>query len=517
MNANTDLTVEAADQAQVIDFLSDPASHPDADNVRRIDTHAAIVFLAGSDAYKIKRAVTYPFLDFSTLEKRRLACVHEIEVNQANAPQIYNRAIAITREPDGTLMIGGNGTIVEWAVHMNRFDESRTLDRVIQDGPLQDTVVDALAHEMVRAHARAPLRDAGPWIADLRRYVDQNAEAFAHNVELFPVPRAAWLAERAKTAHRQISPLLEARGSDGHTRLCHGDAHLGNIVLIGSEPVLFDAIEFDDVIATADVLYDLAFLLMDLWERGHIHEANRTLNRYLTESRCADHYDGLAALPFFLMMRASIRAKVAASRRDFCAMPERETVTSQAKAYFSAACDFLSEKSPRLVAVGGLSGSGKSTLAARLAALVGRAPGAVVLRSDVMRKHLFGVDEKDRLPPQAYSAAASRMVYDHIGETAERILKTGHSVIADAVFAGRKQRDAIADIGRRVPFTGLWLDAPVDVLKARVDARINDASDADEAVVELQTAIDVGEMSWPRIDGSGTPERVLKQAENFLH
>lgn len=518
MRTGPDTDVAAESQAAVIDFLADPDNYPDAGSVERIDTHAAIVFLAGSSAYKIKRAVTYPFLDFSTLEKRRRACLHEIEVNQANAPQVYERAVPVTREADGRLKIDGSGEIVEWAVRMARFDETRTLDLIIEAGPLPDALIDALAHEMVRAHARAPIRDAGPWIADLRRYVDQNAEAFARHPDLFPADRATELAEASVAAYAGIRALLESRGAAGHVRLCHGDAHLGNIALIGGQPVLFDAIEFDDVIATADVLYDLAFLLMDLWERGHVDEANRTFNRYLVESRCSDHYDGLPALPFFLMMRAAIRAKVTASRRKFSAGQDRRTVTSQAEAYFSAACAFLDDKAPRLVAVGGLSGSGKSTIAARIAARVGRAPGAVVLRSDVMRKHLFGVAETDRLPPQAYSADASRTVYRELCETAARILKTGHAVIADAVFARAGQRDAIADIGRAsgVPLTGLWLDAPTDTLKARVGTRISDASDADSAVVERQAAFDLGDMPWRRVDASGTPEQVLAQLKDGI-
>jgi len=519
MGTDPDINAKADPQAEVIAFLSDAGNSPRADAVKRIDTHAAIVFLAGPDAWKIKRAVKYPFLDFSTLEKRRQACAHEIEVNRANAPQIYLDAVPVTRRPDGSLEIGGGGEIVEWAVHMTRFDETRTLDRVIEAGPLADTLIDALAHQMVQAHARAPVQDAGPWIADLRNYVDQNAEAFAQYPDLFPAGRAAGLTKASIAAFDRIRPLLEARGRAGHVRLCHGDAHLGNIVLVGDQPVLFDAIEFDDVIATADMLYDLAFLLMDLCERGHLHEANRTLNRYLIESRCADHYDGLAALPFFLMMRAAIRAKVTASRLEFCTDAARAGLVAQVEAYFSAACDFVAPKEPRLIAVGGLSGTGKSTLAAGIADAVGRAPGAVVLRSDIMRKQLAGVGETDRLPEEAYSVAASHAVYEELYRTAARILETGHSVIADAVFARQGERDAIAEVGRTAgaPFTGLWLDAPLHVLTARVGARTGDASDADEEVVRRQAGYDLGDMTWTRVDASGVPDEALEQARRILH
>jgi aminoglycoside phosphotransferase family enzyme/predicted kinase len=518
MAPDPDINAKAGPQADVIAFLSDPASFPGADTVKRIDTHAAIVFLAGPAAYKIKRAVKYPFLDFSTLERRRLACEHEIEVNRANAPQIYLGAVPLTRRPDGSLEIAGDGEIVEWTVHMNRFDETRTLDRVIGAGPLPDNLIDALAHQMAQAHARAPVQDAGPWIADLRNYVDQNAEAFSQYPDLFPSGQADDLSAASIAAFDRIRPLLEARGLAGHVRLCHGDAHLGNIVLIGEQPVLFDAIEFDDVIATADVLYDLAFLLMDLCERGHLHEANRTLNRYLVESRSPDHNDGLAALPFFLMMRAAIRAKVTASRLEFSAAAACPDLAAQVGAYFSAARGFLSPKAPRLIAVGGLSGTGKSTLAAGIAAGIGRAPGAVVLRSDIMRKQLAGVGETDRLPADAYSLAASDAVYEEIYRTAARILATGHSVIADAVFARQGEREAIAETGRSagIPFTGLWLDAPLHVLTARVGARTGDASDADEDVVRRQMEYDLGEMTWQTIDASGPSDRAIAEARHRL-
>lgn len=506
------------EQAEVIAFLGNPASHPGAGKVKRIDTHAAIIFLAGRTAYKIKRAVTYPFLDFSSLEKRKAACEHEIEVNAANAPQIYDRVVAITRRGKDGLEIDGAGEPVEWAVRMRRFDETKTLDKIIEAGPLPDRLIDALAHALVQAHARAPVRDAGAWIDDLFRYVKQNAEAFADHGNLFPAGRAEYLTGRSVAIYRTIRPLLEKRGKSGHVRLCHGDAHLGNIVLIENEPVLFDAIEFDDVIATADVLYDLAFLLMDLWERGHLNEANRTLNRYLVESGCADHYDGLAAMPFFLMMRAAIRSKVTASRREFYSGRKREDLEAQALAYFDAAVGFLDERKPVLVAVGGLSGTGKTTIAAQIAATIGRAPGAIILRSDIFRKRLAGVGEFDRLPDSAYAKEASNAVYGAISKASARILNAGHSVVADAVFADPAERESIERIADEsgVRFFGLWLNAPTDVLLARVGKRRGDASDADRDVVIRQAGYDPGEISWTWIDASGSMDESVENASKAL-
>ena len=520
-------------QVEVIAFLSDPHKHSQANTIQRIDTHAAMVFLIGPLACKIKRAVAYPFLDFSTLEKRRLACAHEIKVNQANAPQIYIGAVAITRQRDNQLEIDGSGEVVEWAVLMNRFDENLTLDKVVENGPISDELANRLACEMVRIQAQAPLRPATPWIADLARYINDNSKAFARHADIFPTAQAAGLEKASLIACQQIKPLLERRGSAGHVRLCHGDAHLGNIVLIDGQPVFFDAIEFSDVIATADVLYDLAFLLMDLWHRGHAHESNVVFNRYLSECRAkdpqakspqakdpdaSDHYQGLAALPFFLMMRAAIRAKVTIARREFCPKDQHTDISAQAQAYFVTACDFLNDTPPRLVAVGGLSGSGKSTVAAHIAASIGRAPGAVVLRSDVMRKQLFGLCETQSLPQEGYCEATSQIVYEQLYETAAEILATGHSVIVDAVFARETERDMIAQIAQSadVAFQGVWLEAPQEVLIERVSTRQNDASDADETVVRKQTSFDLGAIVWARINAASQPDDVVAKVKSIL-
>jgi len=508
MNADADFNQTPDPQADVIAYLSDPLTYDGVDKVDRVDTHAAMVFLAGTRAYKLKRAVAYPFMDFSTLAKRRAACLHEIEVNRANAPQIYLNAVPVTCDAKGVLSIDGSGDVVDWVVRMARFDETRTLDRIAEKNPLAESLINALAHEMVQVHQRAPRRKAGPWITDLMTYVDQNAIAFGEHADLFPPDRAKWLIETSKKVHHQIAPLLAARGKAGHIRLCHGDAHLGNIALIDDRPVFFDAIEFDDTIATNDVLYDLAFLLMDLWDRGQFDQANRALNRYLVESRCADHYDGLAALPFFLMLRAAIRAKVTAARRLYAEGAKRAALEREARTYFDAACSFLDDGEPRLVAVGGLSGTGKSTAAAAVAAQIGRAPGAVVLRSDVIRKELLNVPETQHLPSAAYGIEAASAVYEQLCVLAARVLETGHSVVADAVFSTPAERQAIAAVAEAAGcgFAGFWLHAPEEVLAARVTARTGDASDADAEVVRFQSTIELGDMTWTQVDASGPSE-----------
>ena len=501
------------EQKAVIDFLGSPASHGGAP-VTRIDTHAAAVFLAGERALKIKRAVRFPFLDYSTLEKRKAACEAEIAVNRPYAPAIYRGVVAITRAPDGWLAIDGASEPVEWAVEMARFDETQTLDHLAEAGRIDDALADALARAVARAHVAAPVvKDAG-FADQLAEIVAQNETELRARPDLFPGQALRALGDATRSAFERVRPLLQARERAGFVRRCHGDLHLGNIVLIDGEPVLFDAIEFDPAIATGDVLYDLAFLLMDLIERGLRLPANIVLNRYLMETRRAEDLDALAALPLFLSMRAAIRAKVTAARP--APAGARAGIEQSAREYFALAEKLLAGPRPRLVAVGGLSGTGKSLLARALAADILPAPGAVLLRSDVERKALFGVAETERLPQSAYAPEVTARVYSALADKAARVLAAGHSAVVDAVFAGKSERAAIAQAAGTAPFQGLYLTADLGLRLARVGARKGDASDADAAVARAQEQYDLGAIDWHKVDASGTPDETLARAQAGL-
>lgn len=507
-------------QNSVFQYFEGMASGgPETSDFDRIDTHANVIFLAGGLAYKIKRAVKYPFLDYSTLALREDACKAEITFNQANAPRIYREAVPVTRDADGRLALGGAGETVEWVVVMNRFERQGELDILAGEAPFSNALSDKLARMMVAAHEAAPERSGPGFFDELTSYVDQNDAAFHEHPDLFPVEEVRHLTEQSRQVLASLRELILKRGEMGLIRRCHGDAHLRNIVLIDDEPVLFDAVEFSDAIATGDVLYDLAFLLMDLWERGQSRSANRVFNRYLDLSLLDTHAEGLAALPFFLMMRAAIRSKIAASAALAQSEPaQRDAQKTLARTYFGFAQSFLEPSRPDLIAIGGLSGTGKTTLAYELAPDIGRAPGARVLRTDVMRKRLLDIPEHEPAPQNAYTKEASDQVYAEIDHAIQTVLAAGHSAIFDAVFASENERDKIRKIAASVEagFTGLWLTAPGDTLKDRVSHRSGDASDATTAVVDRQLGYDIGDMSWAEIDASQSPEQTADLAREEL-
>jgi aminoglycoside phosphotransferase family enzyme/predicted kinase len=509
----TPQTADSHMQEKVFAFLADPVAHPE---VRRIDTHAASVFLESDRVLKIKRAVHFPYLDYSTLAKRKAACEEEIKVSRRFAPQIYRRVVAITQRPDGSLNIDGDGTPVEFAVEMARFDERQTMDRLAEAAPPDLDLVCAIADAIAASHAVAAPALAAPWIESILPMIADNTEAF-RAAACFPTTEIDRIDEASRSTFSAVRSLLERRGALGFVRRCHGDLHLANIVLIEGKPVLFDAIEFDTLIASVDVLYDLAFPMMDFIQRERRAAANSLFNRYLSTTP-GDNINALAALPLFMSLRAAIRAKVLLDRIGQAPNDKAVAMQQQTRSYFELAHRVIHPSAPTLVAVGGLSGTGKSVLARALAPDVMPQPGAVVFRTDLLRKELFKVREGNRLPESAYRPEITEKVYEMIAKRAERILSQGHSVVVDAVFARESERAGINDVAKRlsIRLVGLFLVTDLATRLARVSRRKNDASDATPEIARLQDKYDLGAIDWTVIDASGTPEQTLKRCQTHF-
>jgi len=504
------------DQSAIVDFLAAPSTH-EGKPVERIDTHASIVFLTGARAYKLKRAVRFDYLDFSTSARRRALCEAEVRLNRRTAPALYRGVLPIMRQPDGSYALGGHGTPVDWVVEMTRFPQDALLDRLATGGQLALELMPLLSSAIAKFHKLAESRTDHGGKAGMSWVIEGNAAGFAEFGHTILDPELSHRAtENSRRELERLGDTLERRRELGFVRQCHGDLHLRNIVLLDGQPTLFDGVEFNDEISCIDVLYDLAFLLMDLWRRRLPRHANVVWNRYLTDT---DDVSGLALLPLFLSCRAAVRAKTSATAAGLQPdMERRRELHETAREYLAMAERLLRPPRASLIAVGGLSGSGKSTLALALATIVGAVPGAMVLRSDEIRKRLCGGPLLERLGPEGYSSQISERVYATLAGRAASIVGAGYSTIVDAVYAQAADRQAIerAAAGASVPFIGLWLDAPESMLIGRTEQRTNDPSDADAAVVRMQRTQGTGDIRWHRLDATVSAAAVFESATSYL-
>ncbi|HEY7610769.1 MAG TPA: AAA family ATPase [Alphaproteobacteria bacterium] len=501
----------AADQAEIVAFLARPAAHGVAGPVERVDTHISHVFLAGDRALKLKRAVKLPYLDFSTPEKRRAACEAELAVNRRTAPELYLAVTPVVRRADGALAVGGEGAPLDWLVVMRRFDQANLYDKMAERGALGADQVAAAVEMIARFHDAAELVAGGAGI--IRRIMEGNVESVARSAVPRPLApaRADALHAACRARFRALEPLLDRRGAEGRIRDGHGDLHLRNICLVGGKPLLFDAIEFDPAFRRIDVFYDFAFLLMDLLHRRLAPHANSALAAYVGAT---GDIEGVATLPLFLAVRAIIRGHITAMMA--AADGGGEALWAEAGAYFDLAEAALAPPPPVLLAIGGLSGTGKSTLGRAIAPRLGAMPGALMLRSDVVRKRLAGVPAEQRLPESCYTPEWSERVYAELLRLAGVALGGGHSVIVDAVSGHAEQRAALEAAAQRAGalFLGIWLEAPRAVREARIGGRIGgriaDASDADLEVARRQQEPDPASLAWRRLDAAGELPRTLE-------
>ncbi len=479
------------DQADLVAFLADPASHGGA-NVRRVDTHLSHVFITETRAYKLKRAVDLGFVDYSTRDRRRWFCRQELAVNQAWAARLY-LAVEPVRRGNGGFTIGdGADPVVDWLVVMRPFPARDQADRLLDRGELGRDELRGFADRLAALHREGEAGTAAPdWP---RAVLDQLGRDLGERGR-------PWHGAAVDTYGHHAARVAQRAGRPGRVRRCHGDLHLANLCRLDGALIGFDALEFDDRLSVIDTLYDLAFPVMDLTARGAPGLACLTLSRYTAWLDDADRAD-LGLLGLYGSLRAAIRSLVTG-------LSGRDDLSSL---YLDAARAFLAPpgRPPRLVAIGGYPAAGKSTLALELAPGLAPAPGAVILRNDEIRKITFGTAPERSLPADAYTQATNQTVRDRVRRAATALLAAGRDVILDATFTGAADRSGLAALAQAqgADFRPRWLDVPAETLRARISARSGDASDADLAVLERMLEVPPP-ADWPMVTGPADAERHL--------
>ncbi|MBE9126190.1 MULTISPECIES: AAA family ATPase [unclassified Coleofasciculus] len=462
--------------------------HPVKTPIELMQTHVSYVFLTGDYAYKVKKPVNFGFLDFSTLERRQHFCQEELRLNQPYAPEIYLEVLPIT-QTDSKLVLAGEGEPVEYALKMSQFPQDTLLVNLFEQSQLTEAHMEELGRVVAQFHAQAPSNDyirSFGTVDKVREALDENYKQT--NKYIGSVQTQQQYEETQEFSDRffkQRQELLSARREKGAIRECHGDLHLRNICLWHDKIQLFDRIEFNEPFRFVDVMYDVAFAVMDLDARGCKNLGNAFLNTYVEQT---GDWEGLQVLPLYLSRQAYVRAKVTSFLLDDPEVPEdaKQEAAATAADYYRLAWEYTKTNQGRLMIMSGLSGSGKSTVARRLA----RHLGAIHLRSDAVRKHLAGISLDQQGGDEIYTPEMNQRTYDRLLELGIMLASQGFAVILDAKYDRQALRkEAIAQAqAHQLPLQILHCIAPVEVLCDRLSSRTGDVSDATANLLEKQRA-----------------------------
>lgn len=498
--------------------------------VKHLQTHISHVFLTGEYAYKVKKPLKFEFLDFSTLERRRLACEEELRINRRLAPDLYLGVVPIT----GTMaypQVEGAGVPIEYAVKMREFRQDDLLDRVLQRGALTSLIVDAVAHQVAEFHRRLSTESPPEGCGTSEKIAAAALQNISSLIEHLRDPQdlerldrlRAWTAEQSAL----LGPTFDRRREYGFVRECHGDLHLGNLALFVGSVRIFDGIDFNPDLRWVDVMNEVAFLAMDLAFRRRRDFAYRFLNQYL---ELTGDYEGVDVLRYYLVYRAMVRAKVEAIRahQPDVSVRQRDTLMAKSRDHLNWANEVIALWRPTMILLHGFSGSGKTTRSMTLLETI----GAIRIRSDVERKRLHGVSRSEHQQQAVarglYSASITEQTYGRLADLAAKIVAAGFPVIVDATFLDRERRDQFRRLAKKlqIPFVIADFLADINTLRDRVTNRSlrgRDASDAGLAVLEHQLShhvpFDEDELSEvvPFDTEQMTAKDVMKEAHHLLN
>lgn len=466
---------------------ADAFDHP-VESIQIVETHISWLILTGEYAYKIKKPVNFGFLDFSTLAQRRLYCEEEIRLNRRLAGEIYLSVAAIVGSVENP-KIYGEGEVLEYAVKMRQFPGEQLLSDLAERGELGIDIIDQLGITLAHFHENVARSGQDATYGDsliIKEWFDENfAQIIPWIINDNDLQQLNHLQQWGENQWQIHSALMAQRKQQGHVRECHGDLHLGNITMINPVAVPFDCIEFNPHIRWIDTINEMAFLLMDLHRYGYDQLAYRLLNQYL---QLTGDYESVALLPYYLVYRALVRAKVSILRLQQCTESEKQDIEKNFSHYLNLAEQFTQTRKPLLLITHGFSGSGKSTFAKRLAEEL----HALQIRSDIERKRLYGFTAEAKtdcgITEGMYSEWATFKTYQHLINLVKPVIEAGITVILDAAFLASWQRGMFRRVAGSLGVPMLILDftASTETLIARLQQRTNDASEANVAVLRHQ-------------------------------
>jgi aminoglycoside phosphotransferase family enzyme/predicted kinase len=460
--------------------------HPVTEPIELIQTHISYVLLTGEVVYKLKKPVNFGFLDFSTLEKREHFCHEELRLNQRGAAELYLGVEQITQTGE-TFQFGGTGEPVEYVVKMVQFPQETLLSAMFDRGELTKQHLEDLARELAAFHLKAPTSDyilSFGEVSQIRQAIDENYDQTVGYIGRSQT-QVQFDQTRAYTdkLFDQQRNLFANRVQNKWIRECHGDVHLRNICFWHDKILLFDCIEFNEPFRFVDVMFDVAYIVMDLDARDRPDLSNLFLNAYIEQT---GDWEGLQVLPLYLSRQSYVRAKVTSFLLDDPTIPEsvKQEASKTASRYYRLAWEYTRHKSGRLTLMSGLSGSGKSTVARQLA----RQTGAIHLRSDAIRKHLGGVALDAKGDADLYTSEMTEKTYDRLLNLGITLASQGYPVILDAKYDRQALRLPVLAqaTAHQIPLEILYCDAPMSVLNDRVQQRQGDISDATADLLKTQ-------------------------------